>query len=1080
MANLLKKAEVQGRWILSQGWLNRQQIAKAYTDCLQGQHEDLCVVLAQYGWLTLDQVELVRQAVAPMLTNRTPVQEAIPIHAMPTAVQQGPAVERTLVLGQTPPQHDVEATTLQRSGEIDQTVIQQPGLTQSQERPLLNSLEQSGVINTGQQLPGSLGQRYEVLSELNRGAMGVVYKAEERSSGRVVALKFMLQQNPDERELARFRLEAEVMVRLKHPHIIEITDFGEEAGHLYIAMEFVEGADVRELVLDCMRKESTPPPWPEMVGHLLNIAEALSYCHEREILHRDVKPQNILMSNEGRALLADFGLLKKAKDEGESDTGQNNLTRTGEMVGTPAYMAPEQFMPGGAYGDVGPKAEVFAWSATLFFTLTGEIPFNKPTPYEIFTAMTSGSTPSPRKLRPDIPEWLDELCGEGLSTRQEDRPSMAEIVATLNDELAKQHATPIWPIALVGALCLLLPIAILVPLLTPSAPAQFKTLKASSKLTAENAVVIEGRATQGDISVSVGETLVKTDEHGFFKVEQALTEGFNEISVTLEPKRKGGAVQQLTIERDSTAPKIALSLKQNDAGEYLLEDVEQLRGVLRDRHPSHVDGPTGRTPTDRSGLFQMSILDSVEASHLILVGHDTVGNQCRAEFTVLTPKALARRRDRERQRNLAKQRQHEQRLALAKQRKLQESRNQKLRELFGRELFSDKEWLVMRPLFDQALWQDCSKVDQDMVFERAAKRFQGQFQFLSSKVFQCGALRSSVGVFKHKGTGLVFHLIPGGFHKDFLLLNESLRSTAMTLRQLADPGCSRRAIQASFKDFEPFDDFRRWTCKLLGVDYDQIKKSIRKKVDHHKEHEKYETMRAKEICAQVFKNEQSLARFRKQLLRTAEYYENLNRVDFEDYVGPMFVAEREVNQKTWFATHGSKSVNVQRDSWADFKPVHGVKYNQAEKWARKNELRLPTRLEWTHLAAAGSTHNYFWGPDTKQSDRYCWSLSQVWVVQASVKHEQLRNAFGLIDTLGNCGEWADPDWQAWAKRWRKLGNAGQIKGLETYLSEQSGRAPIMGGSAWWHPEFCTVTGHYMQSQSQNWGLWGLRPVLSFP
>src|SRR5208282_5792927 len=211
----------------------------------------------------------------------------------------------------------------------------------------------------------ALFPQLEILECLGRGGMGVVYKARQPRLNRLVALKILAQEKDRDGQFTeRFAREAQALARLSHPNIVTVHDFGEAGGHCYLVMEFVDGLNLRQLLLNGkMAPEQALTIVPE-------ICEALQYAHERGIVHRDIKPENILMDKQGRVKIADFGI---AKMLGTGD-GQQALTGAKDVVGTPHYMAPEQLEKPLT---VDHRADIYSLGVVFYEMLTGELPLGK-------------------------------------------------------------------------------------------------------------------------------------------------------------------------------------------------------------------------------------------------------------------------------------------------------------------------------------------------------------------------------------------------------------------------------------------------------------------------------------------------------------------------------------------------------------------------------------------------------------------------------------------------------------------------------------------------------------------------------
>lgn len=232
----------------------------------------------------------------------------------------------------------------------------------------------------------------------------MVYRAEDSRSGADVALKVLTEL--DGLSLERFRREATLLQGLEHPHLVRVLDVHLEPPVPYLVCEFVEGETLAQRV-----NREGPLPWREAARLVGQLAAGLAEAHGRGLVHRDVKPANVLLGP-GGAKLADFGLVK--------DFGQESLTHTGATLGTPSYMAPEQ-----ATGDkhrLSPRTDVYGLVATLVFALTGRPPFKGPTAIATLTAVLGSPPPRPSRWAPDVPPALDALCVQGLAKDPNDRP----------------------------------------------------------------------------------------------------------------------------------------------------------------------------------------------------------------------------------------------------------------------------------------------------------------------------------------------------------------------------------------------------------------------------------------------------------------------------------------------------------------------------------------------------------------------------------------------------------------------------------------------------------------------------------
>src|SRR5256714_876636 len=251
--------------------------------------------------------------------------------------------------------------------------------------------------------------RYRILRKLGTGGMANVYLAEDQELGRRVAIKILDERHAgDEQFIERFRREAKNAAGLSHPNIVSIYDRGEAEGTYYISMEYLEGRSLKELIL-----ARGPAPIPVAIDYARQILAALRVAHRQGLVHRDIKPHNVLVDGEGRLKVTDFGIAR---------AGPSQMTEEGSIIGTAQYLSPEQAQ--GA--PVTPASDLYSVGIVLYELLTGSVPFTGETPVELAMKHLSKVPEAPSHLRPEIPRDLDFVVMRALAKSPEERYASAE------------------------------------------------------------------------------------------------------------------------------------------------------------------------------------------------------------------------------------------------------------------------------------------------------------------------------------------------------------------------------------------------------------------------------------------------------------------------------------------------------------------------------------------------------------------------------------------------------------------------------------------------------------------------------
>ncbi len=278
-----------------------------------------------------------------------------------------------------------------------------------------------------------VAERYRLLSLLGEGGMGRVYRAEHVALHEPVVVKFLhpnLAAEPLVRQ--RFRLEAKALIRLRHPGVVLIHDYGEHEGEPYIALELLEG-----LTLGVVIGQQGRLPWAEACEIFDQLLAVLVATHAAGVIHRDLKPDNVMLvarpGQPPRVTVLDFGIARLSDDDGHPDP---RLTRTGAVFGTPSFMAPEQCRGRG----VVPESDVYSVGVMLFLALTGSLPFEAESPAELFAKQLYVAPPTlaERGAAADLPEGVEALVARALAKKAAERPSAAEMQAALRQIASEQ------------------------------------------------------------------------------------------------------------------------------------------------------------------------------------------------------------------------------------------------------------------------------------------------------------------------------------------------------------------------------------------------------------------------------------------------------------------------------------------------------------------------------------------------------------------------------------------------------------------------------------------------------------------
>lgn len=266
---------------------------------------------------------------------------------------------------------------------------------------------------TGQTLGGC-----QIRQLIGEGGMGMVYEGYQQNLGRTVAIKVLpahFAESSD--DLKRFNREARMLASLEHPHILPVYDYGTDSGYAYIVMRRLTGGTLAQRLNECIEPHRPLPSPGEIATIIQQIAYALDYAAERNVIHRDIKPNNIMFDGQGTAYLMDFGIARLLEDQ--------TVTRTGQTVGTPTYMAPEQWKA----ADIGPATDIYALAAVTYTLLCGRPPFEADNPYTLMAMHMESRPASVRDVRPALPDTVDRVLLRGMAKNPQKRYSSARAFA---------------------------------------------------------------------------------------------------------------------------------------------------------------------------------------------------------------------------------------------------------------------------------------------------------------------------------------------------------------------------------------------------------------------------------------------------------------------------------------------------------------------------------------------------------------------------------------------------------------------------------------------------------------------------
>lgn len=955
--------EEQARWISAQGWLPQDTLHKALQASAGASPGDLCDFLESHQLLKSAQSRLVRSALSQALSKPS---------GMTPSVPNLPAV-----LGS----NRAPANALQRgsgSGRLAQVSGQAVALpNQLSARDLQRAIhtDDSGVLKLRR-----FG-KYEILEEISRGPLGVLVRARHTSLDMAAVIRFIVPD--DSNNLAhRIHKEGQVLSQLSHPNIVHVSDFGVDNGLVFVTTEYVRGPNFKEWIvqnnIEYERKQredlSSESPIPDYLEALSKIASALAYCHEQGVIHRNVTPQSIVLDAElKRPVLVNFGLVKRQSSG--SDLGSISTvdqSKTAIALGSVHFKSPEQW--DSQYGPVTEASDVWGLGMTLFYALSGQLAY----PPGIESASPSDLLKYRRslaKIAPHLPSSLTHLVDQCLQTAPHERPTMrhlskalAEFASQCQDLAFTQSSEglssrEVLTYSGVAMIAMTLAFALVVFVLDRSPP-EFTKVELP-KVTKQDTIALSLTVREGPVSILINGREHQVPKSGTLTVKKALKAGANDFHFRFKDWPALAVIKRVVV-LDQSPPEIRI--KGLDANNRLTyKSVDSLRGEVVDDSDVELTINEQRVAL-KDKQFSEPLAGLPERVEWVLKATDIAGNSRSKKISLISERQYKKR---------------------------------------------------MASLGKLAAWDLNSKAVKEAVAKEVAQRLGSNYGYLGLKTYQCADKEHVIARFKHKKTGIVLHLIPGG---EFLMGNDDVR----TVTEMFDANCQRLYQRSDFQ-------------RLPG------------------RHQR---------------------RFKKQMLnarKSLAWQTGLEAPQHKVRVPPFLIAATETTQEQWLTVDPIlKGTVVKNDPKL---PLFHLTWQQVDNWIREADqgLRLPTEAEWEYACRGSSKALFFWGE--RFNHQYCNTGAERGTkVDPVTQRAKMTNAFGLSDMLGNVMEWCQDDF---ARSFRDTPRDGRAH----EMSPINGKNPpktIRGGALNGMMEFCRSSSRYYTDRNQHYGPCGFRVVVSVP
>jgi serine/threonine protein kinase/formylglycine-generating enzyme required for sulfatase activity len=683
----MTRDELQGRRLLAYGWATQDLVNKAWHTPRQP-HQDILDVLMAWGHINNEQAQTIRREVEKQSHSSAGSQGSS--HSTNNGPLNHPGYSST--------GHGMQSTA---SG---------PG----------------GLRAPAAQRDWSLGVGpYQILNEISRGGMGIVFRAKHSQSGEMAALKVMLAEEATETDKKRFEREAKALGRFSHPNIVRILGSGIDprGNEPYFAMELIDGTELKDVIDNHRKAHNTMPDLPWMLGILKPLASALAACHAQKIVHRDLKPQNILVENTSqRPVIVDFGLVKKEKGAAaDEESVEHNLTKQGDVLGTPAYMAPEQLDPE-EFGGINEFTDVWGFGGILLYCLTGREPYQGSTNFNIYKKVMTERPPRASRINKDVPPWLDDLCESCFQRDKNERPTMASIVEQLEQDPENHTHTKSGSGLLIGAtigLLLALSAAFAISLGSKGTPAlELKSPTTKQWVNTDHIEIVAQTSPQTNVFIKrkEGGQWLKDAAQNTVKISASihrfspqLKAGLNVFRIEVDGGTKESS-KEVTVHCDQQAPTLRF-LRVSALWKTIVFTTEkgELTGLAKDNEQLTVLVNGSVAKVNQSGRF-VFVVKNKSMKNVTVIARDKAGNECKLTAQLKGP----------------------------------------------------KEKQAFQALCDSKKWNQSPVSIQDIAIQEVQDRLGPQFKKFAVARYKAGGKSHRIASFGHPPSGLIFNLIPGG------------------------------------------------------------------------------------------------------------------------------------------------------------------------------------------------------------------------------------------------------------------------------------------------------------------------------